>query len=451
MSFPEAFLDHLEGLPGFSSEAFHQAHLSAPPTSIRLNPYKPATLSLGRTPIPWSNQGFYLDKRPSFTFDPLFHAGTYYVQEASSQLLEPILSGSMDLTHPLRVLDLCAAPGGKSTHLLSLLSENSLLVSNEVIRSRAGILQDNMDKWGCCNIVVTQEDPSALGKLKGFFDVIVVDAPCSGSGLFRKDPEAMLHWSPGAVEHCSGRQQRILNDIWPALKEGGLLVYSTCSYSRQEDEALVSWVLSTFDAALDVTDFPLEWGGTRTELGYRCWPHLLKGEGFFVSAFRKNAAETPFSPRVRKTTGTISAMQRQACSSWWQNDAVEWMEGNDGCWAFPSGRITDLAVISEVCQPLRTGTRLGSWSRNDFIPDHALALSRFRHPSLPTLELNWEESIRYLQRGTIERSGLEKGWQLATYQGHAMGWIKSLGNRLNNYYPTHLRILKQSIGKPGTS
>lgn len=446
MSFPDTFLDHLEGLPGFSSPAFQEAHRSALPTSIRLNPFKPASLSFVHASIPWSKQGYYLAERPSFTFDPLFHAGTYYVQEASSQLLEPILSACTDLTQSLRVLDLCAAPGGKSTHLLSLLSENSLLVSNEVIRSRAGILQDNLDKWGCANVVVTQEDPAVLGKLRGFFDVIVVDAPCSGSGLFRKDPDAMLHWSPGAVEHCSGRQQRILKDIWPALKEGGSLIYSTCSYSRQEDEDMVQWILSTFDASLRLPEFPTAWGITPSDMGYRCWPHLMKGEGFFVSAIQKKSSEAPLSIRSRVATGKLSVAQRQELAAWWQLEGCEWLEGKDGCWAFPGDRLTDLSMLSTVCQPIRSGTRLGSWSRADFIPDHALALSRYRHPTLPRLELDRAESIRYLQRGTLERSGLEKGWQLATYQGHVMGWIKSLGNRLNNYYPTHLRILKQSIG-----
>lgn len=446
MYFPDTFLDHLEGLPGYLSSAFEEAHRSVPPTSIRLNPFKPAGLSVEHTPIPWSKHGYYLTARPSFTFDPQFHAGTYYVQEASSQLLEPILSAGTDLTQPLRVLDLCAAPGGKSTHLLSLLSENSLLVSNEVIRSRARILQDNLDKWGCPNVIVTQEDPSVLGCLNSFFDVIVVDAPCSGSGLFRKDREAISHWSPAAVDHCAGRQQRILKDIWPALKEGGLLLYSTCSYSRQEDEDLVQWILSTFDAHLQVPDFPSAWGITRTELGYRCWPHLMKGEGFFVSAIQKKSSETPLTTKTRFSIGKLSGEQRKVLMGWWKQDDCEWLEGKEGWRAFPSLLLPDLSILSMFCQPLQIGTQVGSWSHSDFIPDHALALSQYRHPSIPRLELDLEESIRYLQRGTLERSGLEKGWQLATYQGHVMGWIKSLGNRLNNYYPTHLRILKQSIG-----
>ncbi|MEY4893008.1 MAG: hypothetical protein RIQ34_1620, partial [Bacteroidota bacterium] len=195
VSFPAHFLDHVGGLPGYDLVEFEQAHRQIPPTSIRLNPFKPVDIFMDSAPIPWSRSGRYLPARPSFTFDPVFHAGAYYVQEASSQLLEQVVLQHLASTGSLRVLDLCAAPGGKSTHLLSLIGDAGLLVSNEVIRSRSGILADNLDKWGCANSIVTQEDPSVIGKLSGFFDLMVVDAPCSGSGLFRKDPDAMGHWS----------------------------------------------------------------------------------------------------------------------------------------------------------------------------------------------------------------------------------------------------------------
>src|ERR1044071_5586576 len=196
--------------------------------------------------IPWTEYGHYLSQRPSFTFDPLFHAGCYYVQEASSMFLEQALKQTIDLSKPLRVLDLCAAPGGKSTHILSLISKDSLLVSNEVIRSRAKILKDNIVKWGYSNVVVTNNDPKDFQRLENHFDVIVVDAPCSGSGLFRREPEAIEEWSINNVQLCCQRQQRILADIIPALKGGGILIYSTCSYSPQEDEQIVQWMRNEF-------------------------------------------------------------------------------------------------------------------------------------------------------------------------------------------------------------
>ena len=181
-------------------------------------------------------------QRPSFTFDPLFHAGTYYVQEASSMFLEQALKQSVDLSQPLRVLDLCAAPGGKSTLLQSLLNKESLLVSNDVIKSRAAILEENIVKWGAANVVVTNNDPAHFARLENYFDAIVIDAPCSGSGLFRRDPEAINEWSENNVQLCSQRQQRIVADVWPALKQNGILIYSTCSYSAEEDEAILDWM-----------------------------------------------------------------------------------------------------------------------------------------------------------------------------------------------------------------
>ncbi|MCR6722026.1 MAG: RsmB/NOP family class I SAM-dependent RNA methyltransferase [Chitinophagaceae bacterium] len=221
-----------------------------------------------------------MSSRPSFTFDPLFHAGTYYVQEASSMLLEQALKQHLDLNADLRVLDLCAAPGGKSTHIQSIISPNSLLVSNEVIRSRATVLRDNVLKWGSSNVVVLNNDPAHFQKLPAFFDAMVVDAPCSGSGLFRRDPDAFNEWSPEQVSFCAQRQKRILADVLPALRENGLLIYSTCSYSLEEDELLLEWLMNEYD--LESLPLQLEENWQIVEVksgnayGYRCWPHLLK-------------------------------------------------------------------------------------------------------------------------------------------------------------------------------
>jgi len=239
VQLPGEFLDSLIGVKGFGKEAFEKVHATGEQvTSIRINSSKPVTKLANQsinqlTKIPWSEFGYYLKQRPSFTFDPLFHAGCYYVQEASSMFLEQALKQTVDLSRPLKVLDLCAAPGGKSTHIQSLISGESLLVSNEVIRSRANILKSNIIKWGCNNVVVTNNDPRDFLQLENYFDVIVVDAPCSGSGLFRRDEDAMKEWSPDNVALCSQRQQRILADVWPALKKNGVLIYYTCSYSKE--------------------------------------------------------------------------------------------------------------------------------------------------------------------------------------------------------------------------
>src|SRR6187402_2422850 len=243
MQIPQALLNSLESANGFNEEAFIKVHESGEQiTSIRTNPAKQSEIKIQKSKIGWSDYGYYLETRPSFTFDPLFHAGSYYVQEASSMFLEQALKQTVDLSRSLKVLDLCAAPGGKSTHLLSLISKESLLVSNEVIRARANILTDNIVKWGCSNVIVTNNDPRDFQRLENYFDVIVVDAPCSGSGLFRRDPEAIDEWSEQNVALCSQRQQRILADVLPALKNGGVLIYSTCSYSKEEDELICKWL-----------------------------------------------------------------------------------------------------------------------------------------------------------------------------------------------------------------
>src|SRR5688572_6493565 len=243
MKLPGALLESLVTVKSFDKEAFEQIHASGEQiTSIRINPVKQSKIQNPKSKIPWTETGYYLEQRPSFTFDPLFHAGTYYVQEASSMFLEQALKQTVDLSKSLRVLELCAAPGGKSTHIQSLISKDSLLVSNEVIRSRANVLKDNIIKWGCANVMVTNNDPKDFARLENYFDVIVVDAPCSGSGLFRREPDAMEEWSLNNVALCSQRQQRILADVWPALKKDAVLIYSTCSYSRSEEEDILEWM-----------------------------------------------------------------------------------------------------------------------------------------------------------------------------------------------------------------
>ena len=311
MQLPEKLLQSIKDIDGFDKEAFIKVHTSGEQiTSVRFNPNKLLivnressngdTIHDSRLPIhekiPWTQYGYYLKERPSFTFDPLFHAGCYYVQEASSMFLEQALKQTVDLTQPLKVLDLCAAPGGKSTHIQSLISKDSLLVSNEVIRSRANVLKDNIIKWGCQNVMVTNNDPKDFSRLEGYFDVIVVDAPCSGSGLFRKEPEAINEWSENNVALCGQRQQRIVADIWPALKENGILIYSTCSYSKEEDEDIVSWITANFELESEKLKVESEWGITETEIStdifsYRFWPDKVNGEGFFIACFQK-AGET---------------------------------------------------------------------------------------------------------------------------------------------------------------
>ncbi len=233
-------LSQLSPVPGpgyIDTAALLQAHEQAAVTSVRLNPRKAAAPSFIQTgAVPWCGAGRYLSERPVFTLDPLFHAGAYYVQEASSMFVQHAVESLVDLNGPaLRVLDLCAAPGGKSTLLAGLLRDEDLLVSNEVIQARAAILAENMSRWGQMNTWVSQNDPKDFAALGAYFDIMLIDAPCTGSGLWRKDEAAMDEWSPEHVKLCSERQKRIVADALPALKPGGLLLYATCSYSPEEN------------------------------------------------------------------------------------------------------------------------------------------------------------------------------------------------------------------------
>lgn len=457
---PTDLLDSLSGVPGFNRETFEQTHQTGKQvTSIRVNPFKKNNLQFSEQlrPVPWTSLAYYLSERPSFTLDPFFHAGMYYVQEASSMFLEQALSQALDLSKPLRILDLCAAPGGKSTHILSLISPDSLLVSNEIIRSRAVILEENITKWGTANTVVTSNDPADFQSLDSFFDCLVVDAPCSGSGLFRKDPSAVAEWSLDAVNLCSQRQQRILADVLPGLKPGGVLIYSTCSYSAEEDEAIADWLIEHANMESIPLSVPAAWNiiqssSPRTRAGgFRFYPDQLEGEGFYLSVFRKRLTDTGGGEnRIRKDKKSIIRGQRlteadrQRVLHWIElPDTHELIRWQDSLLLLPG---TVSQVLSELQSSLyikKAGTELGTMIRDEFIPSHALAMSVHQAKDLPFIELDEAQALQYLRRADLNLSGTQKGWILVTYRGEALGWIKQLANRTNNYYPREWRILNK--------
>jgi len=450
VQLPKELLRSLKGVKGFDEGAFVGVHESGTRiTSIRINPFKisgsskvlPFGEDLGGA-VPWTEHGYSLASRPSFTFDPLFHAGCYYVQEASSMFLEQALKQTVDLSQPLKVLDLCAAPGGKSTHLLSLISKDSLLVSNEVIRSRANILNDNIVKWGCSNVMVTNNDPKDFQRLKNYFDVIVVDAPCSGSGLFRRDVEAIEEWSEQNVALCSQRQQRILADVLPSLKNGGVLIYSTCSYSKQEDEEIVEWLKKEFKINNEKLIISPEWNIVPSDGGYRFWPDKVKGEGFFIACFRKNDGEDEevYLPNVKP--GKFSKQEMEILNRNVNTDNLSFLRNNEIIYAVPGKLPDDINFLSSKLRMVNNGTKIGQIIKDKLIPDHALALSNITSDKIPRLELDNEQAIQYLKKKELNLQTNRKGWSLVTFQGHPLGWINILSNRINNYYPKELRILK---------
>ncbi len=448
---PASLINSLTNAKGFNRQAFEGVHASGEQiTSMRINPNKindKATLPFNNlVQVPWTSNGYYLPERPSFTFDPLFHAGTYYVQEASSMFVEQALLQNVDVSKPLKVLDLCAAPGGKSTHLQSLISADSLLVSNEVIRSRANILKDNIVKWGAANVVVTNNDPAHFKPLTGYFDVIVVDAPCSGSGLFRRDEEAIAEWSEDNVNLCSQRQQRILADIWPCLKEGGLLIYSTCSFSQQEDEDIVQWMQKEYDAVVKPIDVQAEWGIISSESGYRFWPDQVKGEGFFLACLQKQTPQEEVVVKTKRKVEAPSKTQMPVIEKWLANSTdLQFVLHEQTVYAWSNFLATDGVFLLDKLKVIYSGTKLGELMRDKLIPDHALAMNPFLQGEIVTAELDEKDAIAFLQRKDIAQLPETKGWQLATFQGHALGWMNVLPNRINNYYPKELRILKESL------
>lgn len=458
MNLPEAFIQSLQNIKGFNEEAFKAVHQSAAQiTSVRLNPNK--IFDIQHSPfninerVPWSSNGYYLTKRPSFTLDPLFHAGAYYVQEASSMFLEEALKQTVDLTKPLKVLDLCAAPGGKSTLIQSVISKESLLVSNEVIKTRVNILAENITKWGAVNVIVTNNDPKDFQRLQNYFDVIIVDAPCSGSGLFRKDADAIDEWSENNVALCAQRQQRILGDVFSSLKPGGILIYSTCSYSQQEDEEIGDWLGDELKGESVQLKVEESWGIVETvserkgSFGYRFYPDKVKGEGFFIAAFKKHGEVEKEVQRPKsklKSKQALTDKEIETLKPYLVNTGdYFFIKQNNEVIVMPSHLQDDLTVIQSALYIKKAGVRSGTIIRDELIPAHELAVSNIIHPAVPKIEADTETALQYLRKADIKIEPGIKGWVLLMHQQLPLGWIKVLPNRINNYYPKDWRILNK--------
>ncbi len=446
---PNELINRLNEEPEFNMQAFLKVHENEQKiSSIRVNsaklPDPTSVLSISER-VPWCDRGYFLDKRPIYTLDPLYHAAAYYSQEASSMFLAFALQSLGLDTKPLLALDLCAAPGGKSTLLQSYLSEDSLLVSNEIIKARANILEENSMKWGGVNVVVTNNDPVSFGRLPGFFDLLVVDAPCSGSGMFRKDHDAIDEWSEANVKLCADRQRRILADTIGSLKTDGYLFYSTCSYSREENEEIVHWMIAEFDLTSVSLDPPAEWGITTTKAddvsGYRFYPHEVKGEGFFFAVLQKKGEQSTFSRKKMKSEKN-NAPKEELCK-WMNDEGLYGFLHNDQLHAFPKKYELELEFMQKILYLKNAGTRLGKWTGRELLPAHDLALSTRVRADISGVELDRETALQFLRKenldATVNDSG-KTGWLLVRYHGVNLGWIKALPNRINNYYPKELRI-----------
>ncbi len=420
-------------------------------TSIRLNVRKQATLSFENTTIiPWVSNGLYLSQRPLFTADPLFHAGAYYVQDASSMFVAYALQYLHQLENwentPLRYLDLCAAPGGKSTLIASLLKDEDLLIANEIIQTRASILTENIVRWGQANTWVSNNDPKDFGEVDNFFDIMLIDAPCTGSGLWRKDNDSINEWSEQHVKLCSERQKRILYDAMPTLKDGGYFLYATCSYSPEENQQVVDWLLDNFDLENIVLPIAQEWGIECAEsaknkgMGYHFFPWKLKGEGFFLSVFKKKGSSAPNTINNNKTK-KLKILPEAAIWQQYLQEAMSIHFGGDNYFAFYESQLPVYHFLADKLRIKKAGIRLGKLAKKDIIPEHELAMSLILNNNFSTVELSYQEAISFLKRenNLLLDKGL-KGWNLVQYQGLALGWGKWMPGRMNNYLPQNLKI-----------
>jgi 16S rRNA C967 or C1407 C5-methylase (RsmB/RsmF family)/NOL1/NOP2/fmu family ribosome biogenesis protein len=435
---PADFVNRIRHFHGITEEDFLKGMETEVPVSVRMNPFKPAEIFSGCEPVQWASVAFYLPQRISFTLDPLFHAGCYYVQEASSMYLETVLRKSADINQSLKVLDLCAAPGGKSTHLLSLLSPDSLLVSNEVIPARNKVLQQNLTSWGASNRVVTQNKAADFQRLSGFFDVLVVDVPCSGEGLFRKDPDAANEWSEQNVEMCSRRQAVILQEVTGCLKEGGVLIYSTCTFESSENDDQIRKLIA--DGSFELIEIPAPSGVVRTEFGLQFYPHLINGEGFYIAAVRKTHAA---NHSLKKSKIAFAEKHRAELKKWLRSDSGFLpYAADDQLYAIPKHLTEDFAILKSNLYLRLAGIHLGKMIRDEIIPEHDLAMSVELSERIRKIELDINDAISYLRCDTVKvDSSAEPGWCVVTYQNHPLGWIKVLKGRTNNYFPVSQRIL----------
>lgn len=451
MSLPLDFIQLMHRQFGeHRAEALCQAlQDTEPEVSVRVNPHKvlPSfSLPSALEPVPWCSHAYYLPQRPSFTFDPLLHAGTYYVQDASSMFLSHALQQHLhalpDTESPV-ALDLCAAPGGKSTLLRTLLPNDAFLLCNEPIAKRTQILVENMAKWGHPNVAVSRNYPADFTSLTHTFDLIVADVPCSGEGMFRKDEGAISEWSQQNVDLCQRRQRDILASVWPSLKPGGLLVYSTCTFNHIEDEDNVRWFADTHGAEIFTVDVPEEWGIVSLEAGYHFLPGMVRGEGFFLAVLRKSAAE-PFTPCRLKSE---KAVKNRASVPRLPKEMQQVLDGDfffacdtDTCHALPDQHLQLIHLFERHLSLLSKGVLVAQLKGRDWQPAHPLSLCiSLNADAFPRVALTYDEALAYLRHESLCLQA-PRGIVLLTYRDVPLGFAKNLGNRANNLYPAEWRI-----------
>lgn len=383
---------------------------------------------------------------------PYHHAGAFYAQEPSASAPAALLD-----VHPgMRVADLCAAPGGKTSQLAAALAGHGVLLANEFVAARAEVLRQNLERMGVTNAIVTNEDTARLAAAyPGQFDRILVDAPCSGEGMFRKDRDARGEWSEGNVKLCAARQDELLREAWRALKPGGVLIYSTCTFNRDEDEGALERMLGwAEDEAAQAGEVAVDasWGIVCGRVGafrtFRFYPHRARGEGFFAAVVRKafDAGGRCRTPKARRTV--FASVDRAAAAELrrWVNSPERMCFATvaDTCYGYYVAQAEAVKALAEALPVIYSGVAMGQLFKGRLRPDPALAFfCGLNRDAVPAAELDEEQTLRFLRRQEIGAGPFAEGINLVCARGRALGFAKRIGNRVNNMYPNSLRIIKQ--------
>ena len=442
MQIPDSFPGELSYPSGIDRAYLTALDADESITSIRIHPRKGIEIAKHNLEgIPWCSNGYYLPERPQFTLDPYFHAGAYYVQDAGSMLLRWMLEQiPIESKKEVKILDLCGAPGGKSTLIAEWLDGEGCLHANEVIQSRAQILAKNLSRSGYANVIITQLDPKDLGKLVDHYDIIVVDAPCSGEGMWRKDPKTIEEWSPDHVKLCAARQERILDNIFPALAPNGFLIYATCAFNHHENIDQVKTLCEQQKMKSIPLQPPADWKLLTIEkegvYGLQSLPGSSKGEGLFIALLQNQKREgidrKPFK------SDFLKRKDQSLLFSFIDDDAQNFpyiKSRSDVLYLIPP-LVHDLYQhIPRKNKVVRSGLLAGKLTDRLFLPSHELALSLHLHPDVNSFEMDKTEALSFLRKELSKIDSDKKGWLTMNFNGLPLAWAKNLGNRINNYLP----------------
>jgi len=433
---PEAFIDSIRANSPFGEQLIHALDQPSP-ISIRINPRKAtAKDTSAMRPVSWCTMGYYLEERPSFTLDPSYHAGVYYAQEAASMVLSDLIK-HLDLPEGTRVLDLCAAPGGKTSAMLDALPSNSVVLANEINRHRSNILAENLGKWGVYNILVSNDSPEAFSDLVDCFDVVLVDAPCSGEGMFRKDNNARSEWKPDSPAFCADRQTEILSHVVQSLKPGGYLIYATCTFNQLENEDQITQVLADGSFELVSWNVPSACVSGRNNLGHYFLPGVTESEGLYIAVLRKKGT---LIPSEEDELGLVS---KDAPFGIIHSENQVLIEERTGMHLLSKGAISLLKSIDSPLRIIKKGVKIAEQTPKGWIPFHELALMNSIETNIKRIELTEREALQYLRGETFPVQAQDPGFYIVTFKEMGLGFIKHLGNRFNNLYPKEWRIRMQ--------